>query len=213
MTLPANTASFNSRSFTSAPSWLYTLTLKARKRSGNEGFLILANVVDERNYIWCNIGGWGNVRHGLEMVTDGAKTGFGTGTNGKIETSKWYDIRVVVTKEKIVCFLNGDKICEGDLVAETNQVYASATADKEYIYLKVVNISSEPKKLKVKLNSDEKFSSKATLFTISHPDEWAENSFYEPERIAPVETKVKISSETEYEFQGNSINVLKILRK
>ena len=61
----------------------YTLTLKARKRSGNEGFLILANVVDERNYIWCNIGGWGNVRHGLEMVTDGAKTGFGTGTNGK----------------------------------------------------------------------------------------------------------------------------------
>ena len=191
----------------------YTLTLKARKRSGNEGFLILANVVDERNYIWCNIGGWGNVRHGLEMVTDGAKTGFGTGTNGKIETSKWYDIRVVVTKEKIVCFLNGDKICEGDLVAETNQVYASATADKEYIYLKVVNISSEPKKLKVKLNSDEKFSSKATLFTISHPDEWAENSFYEPERIAPVETKVKISSETEYEFQGNSINVLKILRK
>ena len=76
-----------------------------------------------------------------------------------------------------------------------------------------MNISSEPKKLKVKLNSDEKFSSKATLFTISHPDEWAENSFYEPERIAPVETKVKISSETEYEFQGNSINVLKILRK
>ena len=45
----------------------YTLTLKARKLGGAEGFLILFNVQDEHAKGWWNIGGWGNARHALEM--------------------------------------------------------------------------------------------------------------------------------------------------
>ena len=45
----------------------YTLTLKARKLGGSEGFLILFNVQDEHAKSWWNIGGWGNVRHALEL--------------------------------------------------------------------------------------------------------------------------------------------------
>ena len=45
------------------PSWTdYTLTLKARKLGGNEGFLIIFNVQDENELMWWNLGGWGNTK-------------------------------------------------------------------------------------------------------------------------------------------------------
>ena len=46
----------------------YTLTLKARKLGGAEGFLILFNVQDDHAKSWWNIGGWGNVRHGWKWM-------------------------------------------------------------------------------------------------------------------------------------------------
>ena len=66
----------------------YTYSLKARKISGDEGFLILFNVGDEEAKSWWNLGGWGNSRHAVEMggVAD-------NGVRGRIETGKWYDIR------------------------------------------------------------------------------------------------------------------------
>ena len=44
----------------------YTLTLKARKLRGPEGFLIaFGRKGQERN--WWNIGGWGNTEHAIEL--------------------------------------------------------------------------------------------------------------------------------------------------
>ncbi len=54
-------------------SWTdYSYTLKARKISGNEGFLILFHVQDNDNYIWWNVGGWGNA-HGDGEIRDRRK--------------------------------------------------------------------------------------------------------------------------------------------
>jgi alpha-N-arabinofuranosidase len=41
----------------------YEYTLEARKTGGQEGFLILFRVKSEQDFYWCNLGGWGNVRH------------------------------------------------------------------------------------------------------------------------------------------------------
>ena len=50
------------------PSWTdYTLSLKARKTGGREGFLILFRSADEKDRCWWNIGGWGNTGHALEI--------------------------------------------------------------------------------------------------------------------------------------------------
>src|ERR1039458_2474239 len=43
----------------------YTCTLRAMKLGGSEGFLILFNVLDGNNYMWWNIGGWGNTQTGI----------------------------------------------------------------------------------------------------------------------------------------------------
>ena len=74
----------------------YTLHLKARKLGGAEGFLILFHAKDAENYLWWNIGGWGNREHGLEKSADGAKIPLGRHVPGQIETGRWYDIRIAL---------------------------------------------------------------------------------------------------------------------
>ena len=70
--LAADGAGPDVRAIAGDKSWKdYTLTLKARKLGGGEGFLILFNVQDDHAKSWWNIGGWGNVRHALEM--DGSR--------------------------------------------------------------------------------------------------------------------------------------------
>ena len=64
----------NPRALFGSKDWTdYELTCDAKKTGGAEGFLILYRVTD-KNYFWVNIGGWANVRSGLEFGTiDGNK--------------------------------------------------------------------------------------------------------------------------------------------
>ena len=51
----------------------YTLTLRARKDGGAEGFLIIFDYQDEDNYAWWNIGGWSNTQNAIEICRGGSK--------------------------------------------------------------------------------------------------------------------------------------------
>ncbi len=54
----------------------YEYTLEAKKTGGQEGFLILFRVRNEKDFYWCNLGGWGNERHALERgLTSGNRWG------------------------------------------------------------------------------------------------------------------------------------------
>ena len=82
----------NVRAFAGDKNWSnYTYSLKARKLGGAEGFLIPFLVKDEEAKAWWNIGGWGNIRHGIEL--DGIA---GADVPGSIQTGRWYDIRIEV---------------------------------------------------------------------------------------------------------------------
>ena len=91
------------------PAWGdYTLSLKARKLSGNEGFLILFGASGDDTKTWWNLGGWGNTQNGLELP--------GLSSNpvaGHIETGRWYDIRVELRGPTVKCYLNGTLAQEG----------------------------------------------------------------------------------------------------
>jgi hypothetical protein len=87
-------------------SWAdYTLTLKARKLSGNEGFLILFGLPDDKSKSWWNLGGWGNARHGIE-----SQGLFARPVDGKIETGRWYDIRITLRGDKVEAYLDGQLV-------------------------------------------------------------------------------------------------------
>jgi len=46
--------------------FLYEFTVEARKTGGNEGFLVLVRALNNREFYWANLGGWGNIGHALE---------------------------------------------------------------------------------------------------------------------------------------------------
>ena len=88
----------------------YTYSLRARKTAGQEGFLIGFGATDAANYLWWNLGGWGNTQHGIEQFSNGSSRLLGRAVPGSIETGRWYDIKIEVNGGRIRCFLDGKLI-------------------------------------------------------------------------------------------------------
>ncbi|RKW59885.1 MAG: arabinosidase [Prevotella sp.] len=132
----------------------YTFTTKARKENGDEGFLIVFNYVDPENYCWLNLGGWGNTQHGIEQTVNGSKM-LTAASPGKIETGKWYDVKVVVNGDLVKCYLNGNLVLDTRLRPDTSSgVYSSATLDESSgdVIVKIVNTATEPTTAVINLN-------------------------------------------------------------
>jgi hypothetical protein len=85
----------------------YTMYLKAYKIGGSEGFLIMFHVAD-KDYYWLNLGGWNNTGHGVGHN----RVPIGGIVPGRIETGRWYDIRIELTGPRIRCFLNNARILD-----------------------------------------------------------------------------------------------------
>src|SRR4030095_12554666 len=113
----------------------YTFSLKARKHSGGEGFLIAFGRRGAERY-WWNLGGWGNTQYGIEFN----QTPIGRPDRGRIENDRWYDIRSALKGNRIQCYLDGKMI--HDAVAATPQRFFAvagrydATGD---VVLKAIN--------------------------------------------------------------------------
>ena len=78
------------------PQWTdYEFTVEARKTGGDEGFLVLVRALNNKEFYWANLGGWGNVGHALERGVRGQDRwgSVGRRQNGQIETNRWYRIR------------------------------------------------------------------------------------------------------------------------
>lgn len=172
----------NIRAVVGDPTWSdYTLTLKARKLGGSEGFLILFHTPDIENPVWWNIGGWGDTEHSLQGG-DLAENH----VRGSIETGRWYDVRIELHGGRVKAFL------DDQLIHEVNPkpiaaVYAAAGRDKRAgeLILQMVNPFSEPMSVDVKLNGADKLGSKAQTITLANPNPDAENSFDDPDAVAP----------------------------
>ncbi|MHB1036629.1 MAG: family 16 glycoside hydrolase [Pirellulales bacterium] len=97
------------------PAWRdYEFTLEAQKTGGSEGFLILVRVAGDDEFYWCNLGGWGNQRHGLERgLKDGNRWGtIGRVNRGSIDKGKWYQIRVRCQGRRIQAWLDGAAVLD-----------------------------------------------------------------------------------------------------
>jgi alpha-L-arabinofuranosidase len=85
----------------------YTLTLRARKLSGVEGFLIPFYVRSKDDYCWWNLGGWGNTQYQIERSVNGTKTGLvRPNMMASIETGRWYAIKLECKGPHIKAYLD-----------------------------------------------------------------------------------------------------------
>lgn len=159
----------------------YTLTLKARKLDGREGFLIMFHTPDIDHPTWWNLGGWGNTEHSLQggdLVEDHVR--------GSIETGRWYDIKIELSGGKVKAFLDGKLVHESDS-KPVAAIYAAAGRDKlaGELVLQLVNPFSARMLVDVKFNGAGKLGSKAKTITLACPNPDAENSFDNPDVVAP----------------------------
>jgi alpha-L-arabinofuranosidase len=205
----------NRRAVTGDSAWSdYTYTLKARKLGGAEGFLILFSVKSGEDFVWWNIGGWGNTRHAIEVGSDGGKSIAGKEVTGSVETGRWYDIRVELKGQNVKCYLDGNLIHDltyDDTAPKSLHVVAGRQISSGDIILKIVNVSKYAVATAMKLKGVASVSPSATSVLLTSSDVRDENSLEEPRKVVPKRLSVDgISENFKYVFAPHSITVLRL---
>lgn len=189
----------------------YTYTLKARKLGGAEGFLVMFQVRDDQNWLWWNLGGWGNQRHAIERCENGGKSILGKEVNGRIETGRWYDVRIELRGLKIRCYLDDELIHEVEH-PELRPWFASATLDRVSgdSIVKLVNASAEDIACTIEWQGARPTGT-ARLQLLSGSTPMEENTLSDPLRVSPRTLGVPVKDgRLEHRFPGNSVSVIRM---
>ena len=190
----------------------YTLTLKARKISGAEGFLILFRINGNEGRTWWNIGGWGNTADGIEAgETLDSKP-------SQIETDRWYDLKLEVKGKHVKCSLDGQVIHDVDYNAgsKVTSLYATAATDASTgdIIVKVANANAGPLETDVILNGASKLTGKGTATVLTSDSGTDENTIETPTKVSPKSEAFEFTGDQlKCTFPGNSFTVLRVSTK
>ncbi len=190
----------------------YTLTLKARKISGAEGFLILFRIAGNDDRTWWNIGGWGNTQDAIECggTTDSKPS--------QIDSGRWYDIKLTVAGNHVQCWLDGQLIHDVDFDSggKINSLYATAATDAASgdLIVKVVNASAGQLETELVLSGASNLSGKGAVTVLTSESPADENSLDNPTKVSPKTEAVNFSGTTlTRAFPGNSFTVLRLQTK
>lgn len=215
-TIRQNSIETNCRAVIGDPAWKdYTLSVKARKLSGAEGFLILFHVADDNTWLWWNVGGWTNTQTGLERAERGAKEGLGRNVNMTLESDRWYDLRIEVAGRQIRCYLDDKLITEATNtpVSYAGNMFASATRDDASgdVLLKVVNSLPTAQQIEIDLQGITTVGKEATLEVLTSADPADMNSIDARGKVATVRSTLNLSApKFTHEFKPNSVNAIRI---
>ena len=121
----------------------YTYRVKARKTSGREGFLLVFNYQNDRDFDWFNIGGWGNAQNAIEQSVDGGRINIGKEMSFTVEQDRWYDLRADVEGDSMAVYVDGQlHITARHRNPNMRGIYGNTTLDEKSntLYIKVVNV-------------------------------------------------------------------------
>ena len=202
---------------TGDPSWTdYTVAVRARKVSGNEGFIILWHAADGDNYRWWNLGGWGNTVSRCEVSESGGREPYGPATPFTIETGRWYDLRLEVKGHTARGFVDGKLVM--DVTDEPARPAPAAFASASYVnasgelIVKVVNSADQPLETDIHLKAAREVG--AGHASVISGDPSAVNSIAQPTNVAPkVEPLTNAAATFTRTFPAHSVTVLRFPAK
>ena len=162
-----------------------TITLRARKISGAEGFLVFGGTIDGRRVQW-NVAGWGNTQSAIQ-ANDSI---VGRAVRGAVETNRWYDLRLEVRGRTVRGYLDGQLLNEATY-PRVDTVFAIAGRDdtRRELVIKALNTGPDPAAMTFDIPGA-RVATTGQLITLSSPDPLDENSFEAPRKIAPVATTI-----------------------
>ncbi len=208
----ADAEAADSEAFFGSTEWRdYTVTLKARKLEGDEGFSIIFRNNAGGCYFQWNLGGYGNTRHAI-LADINRHSSTLDQVDGSIESGRWYEVRITVQGHRVQCFLDGNLLQSADLPPTTTPgLFASASRDEASgeIILKVVNSRANPAETSIRLNGVQRLSPLANKILLTgDPD--AVNSIDHPDRIHPVSTTEQVEApEFSRVFPAHSLTILR----
>jgi len=187
----------------------HTISMKARKLSGKNGFLVYFNTYFNSKNFW-QIGGDGN--KSSKIVGEG----FSAQEIKKLtlEDNRWYDLKIEVRGDAINCSI------DGILVSQTcykplQSLYVSAGRKDSTgeIVFKVINPSPTAQLTRLRMPAANLESSgEATVLTSNNPND--KNSLEKPNHVVPKTAVVRdITPDFQYEFPAYSATVLKLKEK
>jgi alpha-N-arabinofuranosidase len=184
----------------------FTLSLKARKISGREGFIIPLGLADGRRVQW-NVGGWGNRLHAVQV----ADAVVGEQTPGTIETGRWYDLKVEVQGRTIRGYIDGVLTQERTLARIDRVLAISGRDDKTGdIIIKVVNSAPEAQVLAIQVNGA-RVGARGTVTVLTSANPLDENTFEEPTKIVPQTSPLTVAGTSlSHAFPAYSLSIIRI---
>jgi alpha-L-arabinofuranosidase len=195
----------------------YTYTLRARKLSGAEGFLILFHANNDNNWIWWNVGGWGNTRSAIQRGQNGGDRELGRQQNITVEPNRWYDIKIEVEGRQIRCYLDGELVAERtdappQAAAPPAPMYATALRDDATgdVILRLVNTQVNPTRIEIDMEGAKSIGKEGTAGVLS--GEPADvNTVSTPEKVAPRTVSITHAGPRfVYESPPYSVSVLRL---
>jgi alpha-L-arabinofuranosidase len=185
----------------------YTLTLKARKLAGPEGFLIcFGRKGQERN--WWNIGGWGNTEHAIEFN----QNSIGRHVPGSVEANRWYEVKVALQGSRISCYLDG-KLIHDETVTTPQRFFASAGRDEPggNVIIKAINAADEPVSATINIAGTKHIAFGANLIELRSDRGSDNNSLENPKTVTPVSSVISISGNSiAHEFPPYSLSIIRL---
>lgn len=191
------------------------IELKARKRSGAEGFVVVfgAPENDLNTRYQFNIGGWNNTQTAIQRTDDEGKGDMVSEPSSfTVENDRWYDIKIVLTEgNKIDCFIDGKLIVSSKInpTAKLQAISGYDEASGETV-IKIVNGEGVAQKVNFTLNSS-RVESKGKVITLSANSLTDENSFDKPTLISPIETEYAgFAPKFDYIVKPYSFTILRV---
>lgn len=184
-----------------------TYTLRARKTSGAEGFLIIFGYQDRNNYYWWNIGGWNNTIHAIEKCVNGSR-GPVHEVSGRINTNQWYNIKIEIVGGTIRCFLNGNLIQE---YTDSYGIAVSPSKDIETgdIIIKMANPNEYSVLTEINLQGTSMIDPNASVEILSGSGS-DRNSVANPYNVVPTTDSLTAGLNFDYNAPAMSVQVIRL---
>ena len=190
----------------------YTIRMKAKELTGRSGFFLEFNKQDEKNKMFWELGAWQNLDMAVSEVVKGRGSCLAQYTFS-VEQNRVYELELRVDGRNIQTFVDGVQYHNVDLKPVlVEPLYTSASAKEDgTLILKAVNLSDSEKETTVWVYGMEGKKKAGKLIRMSGYQLEDENSFEEPEKVAPQTLDFMLEGEkTTLKIPAHSVNIFVI---
>lgn len=187
-----------------------SISVKARKKSGDEGFILYFGMQGETGYV-LNIGGWGNQTTAFQRMVGADMPQIPNNIAQQVETGRWYDIRIDIHGDSFTYSLDGKRMLEARIEQSRQYVVSGYDETTGEAVIKFVNATEKPFTAGIELAGAESVGRTGKAIVLTSGDPSDKNSLDDPGKVVPEEQVYKgFSDRFTYTFDPWSFTVLRI---